>query len=103
MTWERMLEQMQWRSPFGDLPDAWRDRRFRRACWPKSTVSCWHIWHNDDVGDQSTFAGGLVQGWGGQLGCEDSEIVSVNNVCLRDGTMYNATYDDLRATDWEVA
>jgi hypothetical protein len=97
-----MLEQMQWRSPFGDLPDAWKGRRFRRAPWPKRGDLVWHIWHTDDCGDQSTFAGGLAQGWGGQLGAENSEIVSVNGIEQRDGTMYRPTYDDLRANDWEV-
>ena len=63
MTWERMLERMQWRSPFGDLPDAWKGRRMRRACWPKRGGLVWHIWHMDDVGDQSTYEGGLVKGW----------------------------------------
>lgn len=112
---------MRWRSPFGDLPDAWRGRQFRRACWPRrqrlaviypridelrpanleQTELVWHIWHVDDAGDQSTFEGGLVQGWGGQMGAEGAEVVSVNGDDRRDGTMYTPTEGDRLADDWE--
>ena len=120
-----MLEQMQWRSPFGDLPDAWKDRCMRRACWPKKIMYwekssedkygnretihekrppvelIWHIWHRDDVGDQSTYEGGLCQGWGGQLGFMNAETVLVNGDELTDGRMYHPTEGDRLAQDWE--
>lgn len=102
MTFDRVLELMQWQNPFGDPPGDSKARRFRRVCWPKDAQKTWRIWHVDDVGDQSTFEGGLVQGWGWQLGAEDSETVPVNGINQRDGTMYRATYDDRRADDWEV-
>ena len=98
-----MLERMKWRSPFGDLPDAWKGGRMRRSCWPKRDGLVWHIWHHDDVGDQSTYEGGLCQGWGGQIGWEHAEIVLVNGDQLRDGTMYSSTEGDRLAQDWEIA
>jgi hypothetical protein len=103
MTWERMLERMRWRSPFGDLPDAWKDGRMRRSCWPKHDNHVWHIWHQNDAGDQSSYEGGLVKGWGGQMGFIPSEVVSVNGDDLTDGTMYTPTEGDRLATDWETA
>jgi hypothetical protein len=124
MTWERMLERMKWRSPFGDLPDAWKGGRMRRSCWPTRNRPLqalhpridelppllelpaemrWHIWHRDDVGDQSTYEGGLCKGWGGQMGWENAEVVLVNGDELRDGTMYTPTEGDKLAQDWEIA
>lgn len=63
----------------------------------------WHIWRPDDVGDQSTFVGGLCKGWGGQLGAQldDDDFVMVCGVRERDGTMYRPSADDLSANDWE--
>jgi hypothetical protein len=80
----------------------------RRACWPKDNRlwglhRVWHIWHRDDVGDQSKFEGGLVQGWGGQIGAFDAEIVLVNGDEKRDGSMYQPAEGDRLADDWEVA
>lgn len=107
-------------------PDARLSIRVRRKAWPIMSVRAglvlpcgdgatrvvdkpwsraWHIWRRDDIGDQSTFIGGLCVGWGGSLG-GDHEPDDWVPVCGRhelDGTMYRPDADDLAATDWELA
>lgn len=63
----------------------------------------WRIWRQSDVGDQSTFIGGLCQGWGGSLGAdhEVDDFVMVGGEREFDGTGYRPSAEDLAATDWE--
>lgn len=73
----------------------------RRRCWaripqytqatpPMMYEKMWRIWQNPDVG-------GLVQGWGGQIGMQLDP-----GDPIRDGTNYQASDEDRVATDWEL-
>jgi hypothetical protein len=73
---------------------------------PKHDIQrVWHIWHTHDVGDQSSFVGGLCQGWGGQLGAahDEDDCVMVCGKPTYDGTYYKPTTVDVLSDDWEFA
>ena len=73
----------------------------RRSCWakvseytratpPMAYERSWRIWQESD-------AGGIMQGWGGQIGAQldpDDPI--------RDGTYYAPSDADRVAFDWEL-
>lgn len=67
-------------------------------------TNVWHVWRENNVGDQSTFIGGLCQGFGGSLGAmhEDDDYVVVCGQHEHDGTMYRPSAEDLAAPDWEL-
>lgn len=98
----------------------------RRKCWPiryirpglelpdgdgqtlvttKESSTPWRVWRESAVGDQSTFIGGLMQGWDGQIGADldPDQWVPVCGTRQYDGRRYNPTDADLLAKDWELA
>lgn len=114
MSWDAAIQELHF-----------NDQRVRRKAWPvgyvkKGTVydggdgspdyvvegdytKVWHIWHDGDAGEQTHF-GGLLQGWGGQIGAEndDDDFVMVCGEKQIDGRLYSPSMADLRANDWEV-
>lgn len=75
--------------------------RARRACWAKIPTftlttppiaheKMWRIWQNSDIG-------GIVQGWGGQIGTQLAP-----DDPIRDGTYYTPSDEDRTASDWEL-
>ena len=50
----------------------------------------WRIWQQPD-------AGGIMQGWGGQIGAELNPLDPI-----RDGTYYSPNDEDRIADDWEL-